>query len=345
MSERMKKLINKPEALAWELLEGLAAAYGDKLKMTGNHILVRRTPKDKGKVQILFAQGSGHEPGYQGFVGYGMHDIEVAGPIFACAGPDRILEGIQEAWKIGGGGEILVLVANHEGDVINNGAAVDMAQSEGIDVESILLYDDIASAPKGEETHRRGMAGMFFAFKIAGALAEEGANRRKIIETTQRVIDGTRTLAVAVKPCTHPMSGRPLFELADDELIIGPGVHGEAGPEGPIKMMSADTVMDKVLDKLVADGGYKTGDELLAVLNGCGGTTLMELFILFRRLNQDLEGRGLACHRPLVGNIMTTQEMGGFSLSLCKADAEIKRLWDAPADSPYFTVGRLPGSR
>jgi phosphoenolpyruvate---glycerone phosphotransferase subunit DhaK len=336
----MKKLINKPEALAWELLEGLAAAYGDHVKLIGNHILVRRRPKDKGKVQLVFAQGSGHEPGYEGFLGYGMHDVEVAGQIFACAGPDRILEGIQEAWKTGGAGEVLVLVANHEGDVINNGVAAEMARDEGIDVESILLYDDIASAPKGEETHRRGMAGMFFAFKIAGALAEEGADRKKIIETTQRTIDGTRTLAVALKPFTHPTTGRPLFELAEDELVIGPGVHGEAGPEGPIKMMGADAVMDTVVDRLVADGGYKAGDELLVVLNGCGATTLMELFILFRRLGQDLERRGMKFHRPLVGNIMTTQEMGGFSLSLCRADAEIKRLWDAPADTPYFTVCR-----
>ena len=340
MSERMKKLINKPEALAWELLEGLADACSDQLKMVGNHIIVRRTPKEKGKVQIVFAQGSGHEPGYEGYIGYGMHDVEVAGQIFACAGPDRILEGIQEAWRIGGGGEVLVLVANHEGDVINNGAALDMALDEGINVESILLYDDIASAPKGEEFHRRGMAGMLFAFKAAGALAEEGADRKKIVETVKKVNADTRTLAVAVRPCTAPTTGRPLFELADDELIIGPGVHGEAGPEGPAKMMTADEVMDTVLDRLIEDGGFKAGDEFLVLLNGCGATTLMELFILFRRLRQDFDRRGMTFHRPLVGNFMTTQEMGGFSLSLCKADAEIKRLWDAPANTPYFKVCR-----
>jgi phosphoenolpyruvate---glycerone phosphotransferase subunit DhaK len=338
MGMAMKKLINKPEALAWELLEGLAAAYGDTLRLAGNHILTRRHPKEKGKVQIVFGQGSGHEPGFEGHVGYGMHDVEVAGNIFACAGPDRILEGIQEAWRTGGGGEILVLVANHEGDVINNGAAVDMALAEGLDVDSVLLYDDIASAPKGEEIHRRGMAGMFFAFKAAGALAEEGADRKKIIEAVKKVTGNTRTLAVAVRPCTAPTTGRPLFELADDELIIGPGVHGEAGPEGPAKMMSADEVMDTVLDRLVEDGGFKTGDEFLVILNGCGSTTLMELFILFRRLSWNLGRRGMSFHRPLVGNVMTTQEMGGFSLSLCKADPEIKRLWDAPADTPYFKV-------
>jgi len=338
MSWRMKKLINKPENLAWELLEGLVDAYSDHLQMVGDHIILRRHPKPKGKVQIVFGQGSGHEPGLNGFVGYGMHDVEVAGQIFACAGPDRILEGIQEAHRLSGGGEVLVLISNHEGDVINGTAAVEMARDEGINVESIVLYDDIASAPKGEETNRRGMAGLFFSFKAAGALAEEGTDRKRIMETVQKVIDRTRTLAVAVRPCTIPTTGQPLFELADDELIIGPGVHGEAGPEGPSKMMSANEVMDIVLDKLIVDGEFKAGDELLVLLNGCGATTLMELFILFRRLKENFEQRGMEYYRPLIGNIVTTQEMGGFSLSLCKADEGIKRLWDAPADTPYFKV-------
>ena len=338
MTWRMKKLINKPENLAWELMEGLVAAHSDNVRMAGNHIILRRKPKEKGKVQLVFGQGSGHEPGFAGFVGYGMHDVEVAGQIFACSGPDRILEGIEAAHEISGGGEILVFIANHEGDVINGDAAVEMARDQGINVESILLYDDIASAPKGEEKGRRGMAGMFFAFKIAGALAEEGANRSRIVEVTQKVIDRTRTLAVAVRPCTSPTTGQPLFELADDELIIGPGVHGEAGPEGPSKMMNANEVMDEVLERLIADGEFQSGDEFLVLVNGCGATTLMEMFIMFRRLKENFERRGMKYHRPLIGNIMTTQEMAGFSLSLCKADEEIKRLWDAPADTPYFKV-------
>jgi dihydroxyacetone kinase-like protein len=338
MSERMKKLINRPEVLAWELQEGLVAAYCDKLQMVGNHIILRRQPKAKGKVQLVLGQGSGHEPGFAGFVGYGMHDVEVSGQIFACAGPDRILEGIQEAHRISGGGEILLLILNHEGDVINGSAAVEMAHDEGINVAPILLYDDIASAPKGEEKNRRGMAGTFFCFKVAGAMAEVGANRAQIMQMVQKVNDNTRTLAVALRPCTIPTSGEPLFYLAEDELIIGPGVHGEAGPEGPAKMMNADEVMDIVLKKLVDDGEFKRGDELLVLINGCGATTLMEMFVLFRRLQANFDQWGMAYYRPLIGNILTTQEMAGFSLSICKADAELKRWWDAPADTPYFKV-------
>lgn len=334
----MKKLFNKPEDLAWELQEGYVAAYSDKVQIVGNHLIVRRQPKDKDKVSLLIGQGSGHEPGFSGFVGYGMLDVVVAGQIFACAGQDRILAGIQEAHKRSDGGEILNLILNHEGDVINNGVAIDLAQEEGINVESILLYDDIASAPKGSERDRRGMAGTFFAYRVAGAAAEDGAKRDQIINVAQRVNDNTRTLAVAVSSCTIPMSGKLLFHLADDELVIGPGVHGEAGPEGPSKMMSANEVMDIVLDRLIEDGGYKSGDEFLVLLNGCGSTTLMELFILFRRLDENLRQRGMKYHRPLIGNILTTQEMGGFSLSLCKSDAEIKKLWDSPCDTPYFKV-------
>jgi len=338
MNSRMKKLINKPENIAWELQEGLVAAFPDKLQMVGNHIILRRTPKEKGKVQLVLGQGSGHEPGFAGFVGRGMHDVEVSGQIFACAGPDRIFEGVKEAHRISGGGEILLLILNHEGDVINGTAAVEMAREENINVESILLYDDIASAPKGEETTRRGMAGTFFCFKTAGALAEEGANRKKIMEVVQRTNDNTRTLAVALRPCTIPTTGEPLFHLEEDELIIGPGVHGEAGPEGPAKMMTANELTDIVLEKLIEDGDFKKGDEFLVLINGCGATTLMEMFILFRRIKENFEKRGMKYHRPLIGNILTTQEMAGFSLSLCKVDTEIKRLWDAPADTPYFKV-------
>lgn len=337
MAMKMKKLLNKPEELAWELQEGLVAAYSDKLRMVGNHIILRKTPKEKGKVQLVLGQGSGHEPGFAGFVGRGMHDVEVSGQIFACAGPDRIFEGIKEAHRISNG-EILLMILNHEGDVINGNAALEMAREEGINVDSVLLYDDIASAPKGQEGDRRGMAGTFFCFKVAGALAEEGAKRDKIIEVVQRTNDSTRTLAVALRSCTIPTSGEPLFHLEDDELIIGPGVHGEAGPEGPAKMMSADELMDVVVGKLIEDGDFKKGDEFLVLINGCGATTLMEMFVLFRRLKQGFEKRGMKYYRPLIGNILTTQEMAGFSLSLCKVDAEIKRLWDAPADTPYFKI-------
>ncbi len=334
----MKKFINNPEDLARELNIGLVRAHSDMLQMVGDGIIIRKKPKEKGKVQIVFGQGSGHEPGLNGMMGYGMHDVEVPGGIFACAGGDRIYEGIKIAWEMSGNTPVLVLVANHEGDVINNGLAVDMAREEGIDVESVLLYDDIASAPKGEEEKRRGMAGMTFSFKVAGALAEEGKSRDEIISQVKKVTAGTKTLAVALRPCTIPTTGQLLFTLAEDELIVGPGVHGEAGPEGPMKMVTANEIMDIVADKIITDGEFKKGDDLLVIVNGCGSTTLMEMFLLYNRLEDILNKGGMRPHRPLVGNIITTQEMAGFSLSMCKADNAIKRLWDAPANTPYFKV-------
>ncbi len=332
----MKKLINDPENIVRELLDGLVKAYSDIIQLVGNDIIIRRKPKEKGKVQIVFGQGIGHEPGFNGLIGYGMHDVEVPGSIFACAGADRIYEGIKLAWEMSGNTPVLSLIANHEGDVINGNMAIDMARDDGIDVESVLLYDDIASAPKGEEEKRRGMAGMMFSFKIAGAMAEEGKDRDTIIELVKRVNETTRTLAVALRPCTIPTTGQPLFTLAEDELIIGPGVHGEPGPEGPMKMMSANEVMDIVAERVIEDGEFKSGDEVLVLINGAGSTTLMEMFILYNRLEEILKKKNIKPYRPLIGNIITTQEMAGFSLSMCKADDEIKRLWDAPANTPYF---------
>lgn len=332
----MKKLINKPEDIVRELLDGLVKSHNDLIQFVDNDIIIRRKPKEKGKVQIVFGQGIGHEPGYNGMLGFGMHDVEVPGSIFACAGGDRIYEGIKIAWEMSGNTPVLLLIANHEGDVINGNMALDMAKDDGIDVEGVILYDDIASAPKGKEQNRRGMAGMTFSFKVAGALAERGESRERIIETVKRVNEATRTLAVALRPCTIPTTGQPLFSLADDELIIGPGVHGEPGPEGPLKMITADRVMDIVSDRVIKDGEFKAGDEVLVIINGSGSTTLMEMFILYNRLEEILKNKNIKPYKPIIGNFITTQEMAGFSLSLCKADDKIKKLWDAPANTPYL---------
>jgi dihydroxyacetone kinase-like protein len=334
----MKKFINNPGDVAKELTTGMVKAYSNYLKLIEDDIIIRKKPKEKGKVQIVFGQGIGHEPGLNGMLGYGMHDVEVPGNIFACAGGDRIYKGIKVAWEMSGHTPVLLLIANHEGDVLNGNMALDLAREEGIDVDSVLLYDDIASAPKGEEERRRGMAGMIFGFKIAGALAEKGIHRETIIEKVKKVNANTRTILVALTPCTIPTTGQPLFTLAEDEMIIGPGQHGEPGPEGPSKMMTANEVIDTVAERLIIDGEYRSGDELLVILNGCGGTTLMELFILYNRLDELLRAKNMHPYKPLIGNYITTQEMAGFQLTLCRADEEIKRLWDAPADTPYFKV-------
>jgi dihydroxyacetone kinase-like protein len=334
----MKKLINKPEDITRELFSGLVKSNRDLYEFAAPDIIIRKHPKEKGKVWIVFGQGAGHEPGYSRTMGYGMHDVEVPGGIFSCSGGDRIYEGIKLAWEKSGQTPVLLLIANHEGDVLNAGMAIELARDDGIDVESVLLYDDIASAPKGREKERRGMAGMTFSFKIAGAMSEEGADRQSIITTIEKLIAQTRTLAVALRPCTIPTTGQPLFALADDELLIGPGAHGEPGPEGPLKMMSANAVMDRVALKILDDGGFKSGDDVLVLVNGCGATTLMEMFILYNRLDEILDEKHITPYKPLIGNYVTTQEMAGFSLSIARADSEIKRLWSRPANTPFFKM-------
>jgi dihydroxyacetone kinase-like protein len=334
----MKKFINRPEDVALELTRGLVKAYGNYLKLVGNDIMVRARPKERGKVQIVFGQGIGHEPGLTGMLGYGMHDVGVPGNIFACAGGDRIYEGISVAWEASGNTPVLVLIANHEGDVLNGNMAIDMARDEGIELESVLLYDDIASAPKGEEHNRRGMAGMIFGFKIAGALAEQGADIGTIVEKTKKMNEGTRTILVAMSSCTIPTTGQSLFSIADDEFIVGPGQHGEPGPEGPSKLKPADEIIEDVAGRLIEDGEYRKGEELLVIVNGCGSTTLMEMFILYNHLEEYLLSRGLKPYKPQIGNFITTQEMAGIQLTMARADEEMKRLWDEPCDTPYFKI-------
>ena len=338
----MKKLINRPEDITRELFTGLVKSNPDIYEFAAPDIIVRKKPKEQGKVWIVFGQGAGHEPGYSGTLGYGMHDVEVPGGIFACSGGDRIYEGIKLAWERSGHTPVLLLIANHQGDVLNAEMALEIARDESIDVKSVLLYDDIASAPKSRAKERRGMAGMTFSFKVAGAMSEEGADRESIMATIENLTAQTRTLAVALKPCTIPTTGQPLFELADDELLIGPGVHGEPGPEGPLKMMSADEVMDRVAQKILEDGEFKSGDEVLVLVNGCGATTLMEMFILYNRLDKILMEKNITPYKPLIGNYVTTQEMAGFSLSMALADEEIRRLWSQPANTPFFKVMETP---
>lgn len=336
----MKKLLNKPEDIASELIRGLVKSHSDLIKLVDNDLIVRKTPKPAGKVPIVFGQGIGHEPAFDGMVGYGMHDVEIAGNIFACSGGDRIYAGIKYAWELSGQTPVLLIIANHEGDVINANIALELAHEDNIDVKSVLLFDDIASAPKGEEKNRRGMAGIIFGFKAAGAMSENGYDRDEIIAKVEKINATTRTLSVAVSPATIPTSGQVLFNLKEDEIIIGPGVHGEAGPEGPMKLTTANEIIEIVADRVIADGEYQSGDEVLVLLNGNGATTLMELFILYNRLEGLLKEKGLIPFKPLIGNYVTVQEMAGFSLSLCKADEDTKQFWTAKTVTPYFKVFR-----
>jgi dihydroxyacetone kinase-like protein len=328
---RMKKFINDPKNLVGELLEGMVAAFPDKVQLSSRNIVVRAVPKQPGKVRLLTLGGSGHEPGLSGFVGEGMLDYSVAGDIFAAPGAPRCLEAIRNACA--GGESVLMIVLNHAGDVLSGNMALEMAQREGCKVKMVLTHEDIAGGPDPE--NRRGLVGFFPVYKVAGAAAEQGAPLDACLEIAVRMERNLRSLAVAVNTATHPATGQPIFELGDDEMEIGMGQHGEAGT-GRMQLKSADETAEIMLNMLLEDLGVKSGEEILVLINGAGATTLMELLIVFRRVAQLLTTKKIKLVRSAVGEFITTQEQAGFQMLIARMDPELIKLWDAPADAPFF---------
>lgn len=329
---RMKKFINRPEDIVHELLQGLVLSHPDKVRLVGSTLVARATPKARGKVGIVTLGGSGHEPGLSGFVGEGMLDVSVAGEIFAAPGAPRCLEALKLA---DGGSGVLFIVLNHSGDVLSSNLTMQMAEREGLNVRRVITHEDIAGGPNPDD--RRGLVGFLPVYKIAGAAAEQGLALQQCVELAERMERNTRTLAVAVSTATHPSTGQPIFELADDEMEIGMGQHGEAGT-GRMKLKTADETAGVMLQMLLDDLKVTAGEELLAIVNGAGATTLMELFIVFRRVHQILEAKKIKLVRAKVGEFITTQEQGGFQLMISRMDPEQLQLWDAPCDAPYFVV-------
>jgi dihydroxyacetone kinase-like protein len=327
---RMKKFINRPENIVPELLEGFTLAYPGKVRLVGSNLVARAVPKAKGKVGVVTLGGSGHEPGLSGFVGAGMLDISVAGEIFAAPGAPRCLEAIRLA-EAGAG--VLFIVLNHAGDVLSANITMDMAKREGLNVKMILTHEDIAGGKNPDD--RRGLVGFVPVYKVAGAAAEQGSPLDTCLQIAGRMERNMRTLAVAVRTATHPSTGQPIFELGDDEMEVGMGQHGEAGT-GRMKLKTADETAELILQMLLDDLQVKPGEELLVIVNGAGSTTLMELFILFRRVQQILKAQGIKLVRSQVGEFITTQEQAGFQLMIARMDSELIRLWDAPCDTPYF---------
>lgn len=338
MTPRTKKMINRPENILAEMLEGFAAAYPAIVKLTDNGLIVRTQPKAMGKVGLVIGNGSGHEPAMIGLVGEGLFDVNVPGEIFTAPGPERIVEGIRAADR---GAGVLVCVSHHAGDLMNAEMALELCAVEGLtNVEMVVLYDDISSAPKGHEPERRGTAGLFFTWKLLGAYCETNASLAQCKAMAEKIRDNTRTLAVALTPGSNPITGQIMFELPDDEIEIGMGVHGEIG-KGRHKLVSADATIDLMLPQIVEDLPFKTGDEVLTFINNSGSLTQMELFILYRRVAQRLKEMDIGVYGTWLGPYATTQEMAGFALSLCRVDDELKSLWDAPANGAYYrTLGR-----
>ncbi|HEY9789692.1 MAG TPA: dihydroxyacetone kinase subunit DhaK [Candidatus Obscuribacterales bacterium] len=334
----MKKFINNPANLVGELLEGFALAFPEKIKLRGKNLIIRATPKQPGKVGVVTLGGSGHEPGLSGFVGEGLLDISVAGGIFAAPGGPAVADAIKLA---DGGCGVLLIILNHAGDIVSGNMAVDLARRKGTTIESVLTHEDISTGPKHRHENGRGLVGFLPVFKIAGAAAEQGMNLAAVRAIAERMSANMRTLAVAIRAATHPATGAvigdPTNPLGDSEMEIGMGQHGEAGV-GRSALKSADETAAIMLDALLDHLDVKAGEELLVIVNGSGATTLMELFIVFRRISQLLLEKNIHITRSLVGEYITTQEQAGFQLCIARMDGQLLRLWDAPCDSPYWVV-------
>lgn len=327
---RMKKFINDPQHLVPELLEGFALAFGDKVRLSGTNLVVRAKAKETGKVRLVTLGGSGHEPGLSGFVGTGMLDISVAGNIFAAPGAVKCIEALRNACA--GGESALLIVLNHAGDVLAANIAMEAARREGLKVKMVLTQEDISGPDPAD---RRGLVGCVAVYKVAGAAAEKGASFDECYEIAQRMERNMRTLAVAVRTATHPATGQPIFDLGDEEMEIGMGQHGEAGT-GRMPLKTADETTEIMIEKLLADLQVSAGEELLVLLNGAGATTLMELYLVFRRVAQMLEAKNIRLARSTIGEFITTQEQAGFQMTIARMDPELLDLWDAPADAPFF---------
>jgi dihydroxyacetone kinase-like protein len=332
----MKKLINDPEAVVREALEGMEAAHGDVLRVTYDpYVIVRADAPIKGKVGIISGGGSGHEPMHGGFVGKGMLDAACPGEVFTSPTPDQMLEATK---AVDGGAGVLHIVKNYTGDVLNFEMAAELAQGEDIEVEAVVINDDVAVEDSLYTAGRRGVGVTVLAEKICGAAAEEGKSLKEVADLCRKVNANGRTMGMALTPCITPASGEPSFTLADDEMEIGIGIHGEPGRYRE-KLAPAHDIVERLATAVVDDLPFSSGDNVLAFVNGMGGTPLVELYIVYRELARFLEGRGITITRNLVGNFITSLEMAGCSISLVKLDDELTRLWDAPVDTPALHRG------
>lgn len=325
----MKKFINSVETVEDEMIQGLVKAYPKYLKKIDGHNVIVRANKKEGKVALISGGGSGHEPAHAGYVGEGMLDAAVAGAVYTSPASDAILEGIKAIATDKG---VLMVIKNYTGDVMNFEMAAEMAEMEGIKVKQVVVNDDVAVKDSLYTVGRRGVAGTVFVHKIAGAMAETGADLDEVQAVAQKVIDNVRTMGAASLPSTIPASGKPGFELAEDEMEVGIGIHGEPGTHRE-KMMTANEITDHILEKILADIDY-SGSEVAVMVNGSGSTPLMELYIINNRVADVLAEKGIRVVDTYVGEYMTSIDMAGFSISVLKLDDQLKELLAAKADTP-----------
>ncbi|KHO63131.1 MULTISPECIES: dihydroxyacetone kinase subunit DhaK [Thermoanaerobacter] len=329
----MKKLINNPNDVVKEMIEGLLAAHPSYLRKLDNiDVIVRKDAPVEGKVGLVSGGGSGHEPAHAGYVGYGMLDAACPGAVFTSPTPDQIYEAIK---AVDGGKGVLLIIKNYTGDVMNFEMAREMAQMEGIEVDEVIVNDDVAVENSTWTQGRRGIAGTVFVHKIAGAKAQEGASLQEVKRVAEKVIANVRSMGMALTPCTVPAAGKPSFTLAEDEMEIGIGIHGEPGTHRE-KIKPADEIVEHLMEKIINDLPYKENDEVAVMINGLGATPLMELYVANRKVAKILESKKIKVYKTYVGEFMTSLEMSGFSITLLKLDEELKTLLDAKADTPAF---------
>jgi len=323
----VKKLINKPEDVVTEALHGIAAAHADLLRVQFNpNVIVRADAPVQGKVGLVSGGGSGHEPMHGGFVGPGMLDAACPGEVFTSPTPDQMLDATK---AVNGGAGVLHIVKNYTGDVMNFEMAAELAGGESIEVQAVVIDDDVAVQDSLYTAGRRGVGTTVLAEKICGAAAEEGRPLAEVADLCRKVNANGRSMGMALTSCIVPAAGKPTFELGDDEMEIGIGIHGEPGRER-MKLAPAAEIVEKLAVPIVEDLPFEQGDEVLAFVNGMGGTPLIELYVVYNDLNRLLGEHGITITRNLIGPYITSLEMAGCSITLLKLDDELTRLWDAP---------------
>src|SRR5277367_3508472 len=332
----MKKLINSPDNVVTEALHGFAAAHAGLVKVEFSPSFIYRTDAPvKNKVAIISGGGSGHEPMHGGFVGKGMLDAACPGAVFTSPTPDQMLAATK---VVDSGKGTLHIVKNYTGDVMNFELAADMARADGLQVESVVIDDDVAVKDSTWTAGRRGVGATILAEKICGAAAESGQSLEQVRDLCKKVNAQSRSMGMALTSCTVPHVGKPTFALPEDEMEMGVGIHGEPGRKR-MKLKPADEIVELLMEPILTDLPFRSGDEVLMFVNGLGGTPLIELYIVYRKAAEIAKKAGLKITRHLVGNYITSLEMAGTSITLLKLDDQFKKLWDAPVLTPALRAG------
>jgi len=332
----MKKLINKPEDVVREELEGIVVAHPDLVTVHFDpNYVIRADAPVKGKAAVISGGGSGHEPMHGGFVGVGMLDAACPGAVFTSPTPDQMLEATK---AVNGGAGVLHIVKNYTGDIMNFEMAADLARSEGIEIESVVINDDVAVEDSLYTAGRRGVGTTVLAEKVCGAAAEAGRPIKEVAELCRKVNGWGRSMGMALTSCTVPHAGRPTFDLPENEMEIGIGIHGEPGRKR-LPLASADEITAMLMEPILGDLPYKAGDQVLLFVNGMGGTPLIELYVVYRKAYEMATKHGLKVARNLIGPFITSLEMAGMSITLLKLDDDLIKLWDAPVKTPGLRWG------